>query len=752
MAQISDNGSRGHHKFTLNVNETYVSGSGENYSTISWSLVLSPIQTGWDWYYSNNAPVGYEVNINGSKVAKGSIMNYDGSSTVTIAEGTLKVAHDDDGTKKINFSFEVWDNINENYLPGSASESGSLKLTNIPRYANVTQRLNNKTETTININWTSDQTIDHLSYSIDDGSTWNDLDTEEVKSGMYQISGLSANTLYNVKTKVRRKDNQLVTTSSRLQIRTYDYPYCSKAPDFIIGEELNLELYNPLNRLVTIYFIGANGETLSSDTTAMSTVTGYNTETFKTKLYNSIPNSINGKYQVKITYEQSTKITDGGNYQVNKTECLPIFTDFEYKDNNGDIVNVTGNNQILIKDFSDLQVVINSTNKMVTQKGASPSKYNAVIEGINVITNHSDGEIILNLGTVTASGTKRLSVTAYDTREIPTTIYKDLIIREYTKPVINLEANRINKFEADTILKINGNYDRLTIDDVDKNSIQAVEYRYKETGTNEEWSSWEIANATLTNGKFTCNDVVIALDNTKGFDIEVRVTDKLDSSSSSASVDAGESIFFISTNNRTCYVRDKEVMVGMSKDINRTDLNGYTSDIVLGYGHNLENTPTSKLNLGHLISIPRHDQEGFVKQLFFPYTTNDIYIRGCNDGTWDTWQSIGGGTQLNTYSTEEEVVGYWINGQPIYRRSFSGNLANYVYTTITKDYTNNSIEIINSYGSVRKNNACGVPIGGYVNGNYYTGIYLHPEEVQLYHGENIKQGTYHLTIEFIKRN
>ena len=57
MASCSGNGARGHHKFTLNVSESYVSGSSENYSDISWELVLSPIQNGWDWYYSSTVAV-----------------------------------------------------------------------------------------------------------------------------------------------------------------------------------------------------------------------------------------------------------------------------------------------------------------------------------------------------------------------------------------------------------------------------------------------------------------------------------------------------------------------------------------------------------------------------------------------------------------------------------------------------------------------------------------------------------------------
>lgn len=136
MASCSGNGSRGHHRFTLNVSETYVSDSGNNYSDVIWELVLSPIQNGWDWYYGSTAPVSWSVNIGGNSY-NGNIMNYNGSSTVTVGSGSTRIYHNDDGSKSINFSFSVWDNISANYLPGSASGSGSMPLTNIPRASEI---------------------------------------------------------------------------------------------------------------------------------------------------------------------------------------------------------------------------------------------------------------------------------------------------------------------------------------------------------------------------------------------------------------------------------------------------------------------------------------------------------------------------------------------------------------------------------------------------------------------------------------
>lgn len=127
---ISANGSRGHHKFTLSVTETNTS-VNNNTSYLSWKFTLAPIETSWNWSHQNTPAVSYSVTINGTTYS-GTVMSYDGYSTVTVDSGTMTVAHNSDGSKSINYSFSVT-STNYNYLPGSASASGSMALTYIAR-------------------------------------------------------------------------------------------------------------------------------------------------------------------------------------------------------------------------------------------------------------------------------------------------------------------------------------------------------------------------------------------------------------------------------------------------------------------------------------------------------------------------------------------------------------------------------------------------------------------------------------------
>lgn len=122
---LTANGSKGHHKFTLKVNEETTSG---NSSFMSYSFTIAPIQSGWDWYGHN---IPYSVKI-GSKTYTGSISSYNGSSTTTISSGSnIEIAHNTDGTKTIDISFSVTDSTGQSYTCGNASSSSTFKLTDL---------------------------------------------------------------------------------------------------------------------------------------------------------------------------------------------------------------------------------------------------------------------------------------------------------------------------------------------------------------------------------------------------------------------------------------------------------------------------------------------------------------------------------------------------------------------------------------------------------------------------------------------
>ena len=634
-------------------------GGAKNTSTIKWTLSTHGSS---DTYYSTGPT---KVVINGTTVYSKDRVSYTSATFPAIVgskSGELVVSHKTDGTKSIKVSFST-----AIYTSTVTEYEETWELDPIARYGTSTQSLNSKTETSIKMNWASDSTVDYLWYSKDNGSNWTGVNVADGKSGTYTINGLSANTTYKIKTRIRRKDSQLTTDSSAVSVTTYNYPYCTSSPNFILGNELTLKFYNPLNRAFVFYIIG-NGTQIDVEYKCSSTeYKGVNNTTSSVPyLYATIPNAKSGKYKVKVVYNDNTHTRDNGNtYSIKESECYPNFTTFAYKDTNTTLTAVTGNNQALVKGLSTVTVEIPVANKMTAKNSATPKKYVVNIGTVNKDLNYSSTNAVsVAMGTINAIDTQRITVTAYDSRGLPKQAYKNVTVYDYAKPVINVSAKRLNNFEAQTTLKVSGSYSRLTIGGADKNTIKKVEYRYREAdGT---WGSWTPLTTTLTSGKFTCNDVVFSLDNAKAFEFEVRATDNLSNitgtATETADVDIGQAVFFVSSNKKTAYLNGEEVAtrnnVRQTRHYIQLATNTNLNNVVeFGTYRSLQQADTNTMS-----NVPSDINGGFTMHVV-PWTasvTNTTYIRqeiiynrwtyiraSLDKGaTWSAWEKICGISEI----------------------------------------------------------------------------------------------------------
>lgn len=151
MAQITANGSKGHHKFTLDVTESSYSISN-NTSDVSFTFKLAPRTNGYNWSGWGSS-ISYTVTIDGTNYT-GTIPSYNGSSTVTLKSDTKSgIEHNSNGTKSISYSFSVSDSTGASYTCGNASASGEMNLTTIPRASSITvadANIGSSTNITIN--------------------------------------------------------------------------------------------------------------------------------------------------------------------------------------------------------------------------------------------------------------------------------------------------------------------------------------------------------------------------------------------------------------------------------------------------------------------------------------------------------------------------------------------------------------------------------------------------------------------------
>lgn len=121
---ISARGTKGHHDFTLSVQEDRTE---NNSSYLSFSFKISATNSSWQWRsYSN---ITYSITI-GDNTYTGTIPNFNGSTTTLKTDSNIEIPHESDGTKTINIAFSVTDpNTSVSYTCGNASASSTMELT-----------------------------------------------------------------------------------------------------------------------------------------------------------------------------------------------------------------------------------------------------------------------------------------------------------------------------------------------------------------------------------------------------------------------------------------------------------------------------------------------------------------------------------------------------------------------------------------------------------------------------------------------
>lgn len=502
---ISAVGSHGYHTFTMTVTETAVNTSA-NTSTCSVKFTISPKVSGYDWEgYTSNPPSG-TVYFNGSSWSW-TLPNYNGRSTVTLVDKTVTVTHDSDGSKTItgsssnsNFRFTC-SSGDTYYLPGSASAYGSITLTKITRTPSVTQSLKSKTETAITMNWSSDVTIDRVRYSSNNGSSWTSK-TVSAKSGSYTISGLSANTTYQIKTELRASASQLTATSAATSVKTYNWPKAVCPTVDIAVEPLDIDVTNPLERSCTMEVsVGGTVITTETDVTGGTVLYGFE-EDFLTK----IPNSSTGTYTVKVTYSGHTT-TSTGTFTANGTR--PTINSVSYQDTNSTAQAIIGNNQKILQNVSTPRFTVTGTPKY----GATIASTRVVILNTVKPGTVSGNTGTTNYGVINSGSNVVAEVGIVDSRGYLTTKNITVQMIAYESPSATISLARENNYYSETDLTVNA-----SVMNTGSNT-PTITAKYREKGTST-WYNW--ANqSTLTN----YTQYVQSLDNLKEWNVQIKVTD-----------------------------------------------------------------------------------------------------------------------------------------------------------------------------------------------------------------------------------
>ena len=417
--------------------------------------------------------------------------------------GTANVTHNDNGTKNMVVSARI-----DHSQFTTATNTFTTPLTTIARYATISQTLANKTETTLTVQWSTDSTVDQLYYSLDSGTNWASVAIADSNGGTFTVEGLDAGTEYSILTKVRRKDNGLYSTSSALTVSTYDYPYASVMPNFIIGESLTIGLYNPLNRLVTVSMVGADYSEYGEETTSGTQISGFNSVSWQTWLYSTIPNALSGSYQIKVAYGEIESTETGGTYSVNSSDALPVIGSASYEDTNAFTVHATGDASKIIRNQSTVQY---------TASGLAGSN-DSTVTACTVTVNGNTYDLTIS-GT-TATGNGGVIDSAYDVEAVFTVVDSRGIINtktvtitmlDWTLPSAIITLQRKNNFYSETYITVDADFSY-----IEGANQGVITYKARKAGT----STYTISGTLQDNVTST-----FTADNNYEWEVVVELTD-----------------------------------------------------------------------------------------------------------------------------------------------------------------------------------------------------------------------------------
>ena len=105
--------------------------------------------------------------------------------------------------------------------------------------------------------------------------------------------------------------------------------------------------------------------------------------------------------------------------------------------------------------------------------------------------------------------------------------------------------------------------------------------------------------------------------------------------------------------------------------------------------------------------------------------------------------------KLNTYSTEEQVIGTY-NDKPLYRKVITGTTSSAYYTVLIPNFQFETV--VRAEGWVG-NDEGGMAIGGYLSDDWYCGFhYDNANNLVIYHGTAslVRNKPFNATIDYTK--
>lgn len=664
MGTITGYGSKHSHEFKLTVNETSTS-TANNTSEISFSFTIYKASYSW----SNWKSITYSISINGTSYS-GTIPSYSAGSTLTIRTGSQTVSHNSDGTKSINYSFSVNDGSGQSYTCGNASASGSMNLSTIPRYAKASISLNSKTVNSVKLNYSADATIDGIWVS-KNGGAW---ESGYALTSPINISGLSPNTKYTLKIRVKRLDSQLYSESNSIEVTTHQIATLSSVPNVNIGSAHTITWANLSGASTSLKLC----KTDNSSIIDYGTVTGTSkaiTPTAST-IYALTPNSNTYTARYIITTTANGKsYTNSKDFTFTVTNSNPTFSNFTYQDTNTTITALTGNNQILVNGYSNVKAIVSTANKATAKNSATMKSYKLLVGTKNTTANYNaSADVNMSINQV---NNNVIDLYAIDSRGNSTKVSKTAIIKNYSNIKIkSLSATRQNNIGTITTLSFEGEFWNASFGSV-ANAITSCKYKYKTTSSSTWIDGKTTLNYTISGNKITASLNIQGDAGTDGFssgnsfDIQLILADKLSSATYNLILGAGNPALAVYKNN---------VAIGQQYDTSEGSKFQVNGDISL-------TNRANRININGHKGILRH----WTNDTQLCANDGTIYLRPKGDENTTNQVSINNDGSVSANQFKSSTGGSWwqARDKATVRNNSYGQQSGYSFNVVVAQKTSN---------------------------------------------------------------
>lgn len=363
------------------------------------------------------------------------------------------------------------------YYNSPKDYSGTLWLDKIPRNPKISSfSATRASETSVNVSWSSDMTIDLLRYSIDNGANWKDYDNADATSGSFTISGLSAGTKYNIKINLRSKTSQLWSGASSAQSpTTYSYPKATLPSGEIIlnssTKTISFSFTNDLKRSIS-YSATCGNYTVSGSTTGTSGTLTLNSDS----LYNEISGT---SATLKVSASATGMGTPSGNITL-KTDAgyaapgiNKNYFSWQAIHTNNKIAVGTG---YMVQNLSYLQAKYTNDAIITLRKGAKSLSSVKLSFGNKTSTLSKSFANHNGTNTYNYSATTTATITVTDNRGYSASDTVNIAFLPYANPLAGISGERIGGYGKDVKLTASSYCSSLN------NTNQIVKLEYKLEG------------------------------------------------------------------------------------------------------------------------------------------------------------------------------------------------------------------------------------------------------------------------------